>query len=639
MLPLRHEFVPITDFPEHAATIATLSDLWRNGPLASWYQTNFLHTQYWLMAVLGALLAPLVGGAVPALKWLLVASSIGLMAALLRLARVLGLDERLVLVAIPLLWSRPFTMGFIPFVMAAPLVALAFAEVGGTSPPHGPRHVVIAALGLATFLLNLTSLAWLLVGSLAIALGREGFAAWPVARRLPGVLVLSVPTAAWLAFSDVANVDASRFGVPMQGRWWSPPRLTEEAPEWLMDHWHGPLDSALLGLLLVAVVSVALPFGEREEAAGHRPVLWLWLATGAVCLALPFERGWLWGLNARFLPAFVMLAPLALSRRRGALRAFGLALAGLVGLVSLWNTERQTATAQDELRGVAILKGLPPGARLLQLTFDDRSTVARDSLVRHAGAYHRVWNLGPNEPSFVDLPQSVLRYRGGRAPWTRLWPWETSPEGYDNAREGRQYDFVLTRGVGGSFPPEGGAPGPAWRLLREDGAFRLYAREPAALVASAAGHAAAGPAPTGLERLLVTLRSDPEGGIEHTLSLAFDAHNRVECLVRRTGRDSEVFSFAQVRTGATLASAGGRPVIRLSCARCDPERGGRVRLSYLHNGIINSFNVLDLDWRRGPDGTLALYRVGGTDPIRRLRMTSRRFLGILIGIDEILIEG
>ncbi len=141
-----------------------------------------------------------------------------------------------------------------------------------------------------------------------------------------------------------------------------------------------------------------------------------------------------------------------------------------------------------------------------------------------------------------------------------------------------------------------------------------------------------------VEQVLVTLRSDPEGGIEHTLLLGFDAERRVERLVRRTGDDFETFSFEQTRNGATLASARGRDVIRLSCPACDSRLGGRVRIRYLSNGIFNSYDVLELDCRRGADDMLALFPLGGGQPIRRLRMTSRRFLGILIGIGAIQVE-
>lgn len=462
MAPLRHEFPPITDFPEHAATIATLSDAWTNGPLSTWYELDFVHTQYWLMAVLGALLAPLVGGAVAALKVLLVLSSVGLVAALLRLAKTFELDERLALVAIPLLWSRPFTLGFIPFVMAAPLVVWALAEVGGVVAPSRRVHVLVGALSLAVFFLNLASVVWLGVAAVAVIATRNF--EW---RRLTGLIALVVPVGAWLVFSNVTNVDSSRFAVSMDGRWWSPKHLLLEAPSWLMDRWSGDLDVVLLGVLVLAIAALA------EARSFSRPGLALFLSTAALTLALPFERGWLWGLSTRFLPVTLMLAPFVWNKRA---RSVVVIVFAAVGLISSWNVDQHVSQAQDELRGVSLLKDLPVGKRVLQLTFDDASAVVNDSIVSHASAYHRVWNHGANEPSFVDLPQSVVRYREGRAPWTRPWPWEFKPNEYDNAREGTQYDFVLTRGQGASFPPPSGTEGPSWTLLRESGAWRLYSR-------------------------------------------------------------------------------------------------------------------------------------------------------------------
>lgn len=462
MAPLRHEFPPITDFPEHAATIATLSDVWTNGPLSAWYELDFVHTQYWLMAVLGALLAPLVGGPVAGLKVLLVLSSVGLVAALMRLAKTFELDERLALVAIPLLWSRPFTLGFIPFVMAAPLVVWALAEVGGVVAPSRRAHVLVAALSLAVFFLNLASVVWLGVAAVAVIATRNF--EW---RRLIGLGALVVPVGAWLVFSNVTNVDSSRFAVSMEGRWWSPKHLLLEAPSWLTDRWSGDLDVVLLGVLLLSVVALA------EARSISRPGLALFLSTAALTLVLPFERGWLWGLSTRFLPVTLMLAPFVWNKQA---RTAVVVVFAAIGVVTLWNVERQVSQAQEELRGGALLKELPVGKRVLQLTFDDASSVVNDSIVSHASAYHRVWNHGANEPSFVDLPQSVVRYREGKAPWMRPWPWEFKPNEYDNAREGPHYDFVLTRGRGASFPPAAGTEGPSWTLLRESGAWRLYSR-------------------------------------------------------------------------------------------------------------------------------------------------------------------
>lgn len=478
-LPLRHPLPAITDFPEHAATIATVHDALFGGPLDGWYRLDPVHTQYWLMAVVGALLSPLVGGAAPALTLLLVAAVVGTALGLARLLHALGLDERLALVAVALVWTRPMTLGFVPFLLATPLVLLALAEVGAAGRTRGG---LVVALGLGTFLLNLASVAWLGVGALAVAVGREA-GAGPrrelparLFRRLWGVALLAVPLAGWWAFSDVTNVDASRFAVSMRGQWWSPLRLAREAPGWLLDRWHGDEDRWWLGALGVGLVVLALPLGPREGAAGRRPALLLAAVTAALCLALPFERGWLWGLSARFLPLAVTLLGVALPSRRGPVRVAGLALvaASAAGVTRL--ADDRVAAAQAELRGAELVRGLASSARVLQLSFDEGSAVTLDAATPHLVAYHRAWNHGANEPSFVDLPQSVVRYREGKAPYLRPWPWEFAPDGYDNALEGPHYDAVLVRGAGASFPPAGGAPGPRWQLLREAPGWRLFVR-------------------------------------------------------------------------------------------------------------------------------------------------------------------
>lgn len=472
MLPLRHDFPPITDFPEHAATVATLVDLSNRGPLSEWYELDYVHTQYWLMAVTAAKLTALVNDPALALVLLLAAASIGLVAALLRFARRHGLDERLVVVAIPLLWSRPFSLGFIPFLLASPLVVLALTDISAPQRPSLRQHARIAAFGLAVFFLNLASAVWLLGAAVLIALVLDGRHAL---RRAAGALTLIIPMGAWVALSSVTNVDVSRYSVSMTPRWWSPKHILLEAPQWLTDRWSGDLDLVVLALVLLGVVACLIPTGERDTSS-RRVALTVFLATFALVFALPFERGWLWGLSMRFLPMAVTVAPLALSARRGVFRHVAVVLFAIASVLSIIDAERHTQLAQVELSGISLLRGLPAGSRLLQLSFDDGSSVANDALASHAGAYHRVWNRGPNEPSFVDLPQSVLRYREGKEPWTRPWPWEFAPNEYDNLREGHQYDFVLTRGTGPSFPPS--VAGPAFELLREDGAFRLYRRVP-----------------------------------------------------------------------------------------------------------------------------------------------------------------
>lgn len=471
MLPLRHEFPPITDFPEHAATIATVLDLWRNGPLSAWYETDFLHTQYWLMAVLGALLAPLVGGPVASLKFLLAAASIGLVAALGRFARRLQLDEGLSLVAVPLLWTRPFSLGFVPFILAAPLVVLAVTEVCSLSRPMRRQHLAIALLSLAVFFLNLTSVVWLVVMSAMGALVLERGSFRLALRRTRGLLVLAVPLLGWTLASSVVRADASRFAVPMMAVWRPLKTFFHELPQWLTDRWSGDVDLLTLGLVALGLMLSALPVGVRAPSWGRKVAWSCLLSTLGLVFALPFQRGWLWGLSWRFLPAAVTFVPFALSGREGPLKRAALISFAVAGMLSAWDAERHTVAAQSELAGLELLHGLPTGTRLLQLSFDEASATSNDSLVSHAGAYHRLWNLGPNEPSFVDLPQSVLRLRPGKEPFRRPWTWQYDPTRYDEVNEGPSYDFVLVHGEGG-FPPTGSS----WALRGRSGPWNLWSR-------------------------------------------------------------------------------------------------------------------------------------------------------------------
>lgn len=471
LLPLRHPFPPITDFPEHAATIATVLDLWRSGPLAGFYETDFLHTQYWLMAVLGALLAPLVGGPVAALKTLLVLSTVGTAAAITRVARALDLDERLALLSAPLVWTRPFSLGFVPFLLAAPLVLLAVTEVCALRRPTRARHLVVTLLGLAVFFLNLTSLVWLFAMGAAGALVLERGSPTLALRRCLGLVALVLPVGGWTLTSAVTHVDESRFAVPMFAVWRPLKVFFRELPQWLTDRWSGEVDLLVLGLVGVGLVVSALPVGTREPSWGRKVVsAWL-LATVALVFALPFQRGWLWGLSWRFLPFVLLLLPFSLARFTGPLRLAALGCFTVAGLLAAWDAERHTVAAQDELAGLEVLRGLPTGSRLRQFTFDESSAVANDTLVSHAGAYHRVWNLGPNEPSFVDLPQSVVRYLPGKEPFRRAWTWSDDPLQFDEAREGPSYDAVLVRGDG-PFPP----PGSTWVLRRRSGAWSVWTR-------------------------------------------------------------------------------------------------------------------------------------------------------------------
>ncbi len=493
VLPLRHEFAPMVDLPEHAATVATLVDLDQQGPLAGLYEADFARTQYWLATWVAARLAVLVGGPVAALKVLLVVAVLSTLFALRRVFRAVGHDERLALCALPLLWSRPMTLGFVSFVLATPVVLFALSLLAPSKPLSVRHHLTVAGLSLTVFFLNLTSVVWLASSAVAVAVARSltpgstfRQRAARAALRLVGLFTLVVPTVWWWVSSPVLSVDAARFTVSMTPQFQSPKKVLASAPGWLGDVWGGRLDG--LVLLSWATLVVLLGWlslrrvGEPEEKQAPWQGSWagraLWLGTVAVWLGLPFERGWLWGLNARFAPAAAMLLPLVLGRGRS--RWHSAVLVGMlaVGVADAALVERNTRVLQEEFAGLkTVLADLPKGSRLLQLTFFQTSQVTTENAFSHASGYHRVWNHGSNEASFIDLPQSLLHYRAGLEPKTRPWPWEFNPEGYDNELEGPSYDYVLTRGDAPLvFPPGPEVKGPRWTLARADGLWALWER-------------------------------------------------------------------------------------------------------------------------------------------------------------------
>ena len=477
--PLLHRFPPSSDFPEHAATVATLVDLQHGGPLASWYSADFSHTQYWLAAVVASWLSPFAGGPAEALRLLLAFALAGQLLALRWLLGVLGADRRLVLLAGVMVWSRPLVLGFVPFVLGIPLVLVAFGLVARPEAARWRNQVALAAVALGCFYLNLSNVLWLVVGATAVAWAAHGRGSRSLRSMVAaswGLGVLVVPVGQWFLMSAVMHPDPAAFRKDFLPRFLAPWQVVGDAPGWLSDQWPGHAGLFVLVLWGLLVLGLVVPVGGSKLGQAALPARVLVLATAALWLVVPFEQGWLWGLNQRFAPFLMMLFPAAFAPREPWRRRLVPLLGAALTIAASAIAERQTARFEREMADVeALLTGLS-GQRLLQLTFDHSSDVAFDSVFLHVNAYHRVWNHGPTEPSFVDTPQSVLHYRPERKPWLRPWPWEFEPQQYDNAREGLQYDVVLVRGESPTFPPPLEAGGPRWERVRRAGSWTLYAR-------------------------------------------------------------------------------------------------------------------------------------------------------------------
>jgi hypothetical protein len=136
------------------------------------------------------------------------------------------------------------------------------------------------------------------------------------------------------------------------------------------------------------------------------------------------------------------------------------------------------------------------------------------------------------------------------------------------------------------------------------------------------------------ERPLVTIVSEPQESLEHEVSLVVDAAGRIVGLVRRSTLSETAAAATDFLNGRVALAS--RESVLLSCPGCDPETGGRVVLEYLSNGLTRRYDSCSFRLEK-KEGAFQLTSDDGR-PIRRLRLTARRMLGVLVGIGRVVTE-
>lgn len=480
--------LPFSDLPEHAAQIASLRRALADGA-AQPFELDLGHTQYLLYYLAGAGLSLVLGSAERANLALVSLIGLTLPFSLRSLLRGLGKDPRGAFFALPLFWSQPLLIGLVNYLAALPICFWALAVLARAGPGVRWKEQLWLALAfLAIFYLHLSALvvaaplavlfaAWQspAQGSLAARLGAA-------ARRLSFLAPVTLLGLWWLLTSPVVRPSAVGFAAPAAVRFVAPWNAVLHLPFALTDIWVGPWDRYLLFCVAAAFVALALPATHKPSApAPTRLQRWgPWAAFGlalALYFAMPLQLSWLWLLNDRYALVAALLAPALLQARdsRRAALAYGLVFA--VGLGAAVDAAVQIHRCAIELDGAeAVLARAEPGRRLLALYYDERSATARGSPYHHVHALYRARQGGVAEHSFVELPQSPLRYKAGLAPPARPFGWELEPERFDNVAIGPWYDYLFIRGEG----PMTQAPpaGPAWRQVERRGAWALYQREP-----------------------------------------------------------------------------------------------------------------------------------------------------------------
>lgn len=136
---------------------------------------------------------------------------------------------------------------------------------------------------------------------------------------------------------------------------------------------------------------------------------------------------------------------------------------------------------------------------------------------------------------------------------------------------------------------------------------------------------------------LVSLISEPENNLVHDLILNLDdQNNNIINLIRRSKESQQAFTIEDLINGdIVLAKNSGYDAIKLRCGgKCDNQNGGQFILSYLYSGISRTYHTLLLKIVRNND-VWEIYSEGNVK-VRLLRITPRKFLGKVIGVNVLI---
>lgn len=477
-LPLfftRH--LPLTDYPEHAAAIATLRH-WLDPAwdLQSTYVLALGKTEYLAYHLVGALLALVVPNAELASRLLVAVVAVAFPLSARSMLRAFHADERLAVFVCAAFWSRPLRIGFLPYVASVPCVLFLIAAVlAQIDLPTRRRAVALAFAAVGVFYVHVSGYILLVAIACALAVLAEPFSSAGIVRAgrrslwlVPSMLV----AIAWKIRGDGPIAASGPNEI-----WYMPARdRIGDFPLWAHDIWATHADDACAIVLWLAIAFLALlrrskmETSWRAEAARWAP----FACTLVLYFALPTQVGAAASVNERlalFFPLFLL--PVIRPRDSVAARgAIALGAAASMGLALVAAVVMRTAS-NEELGDVdAVLAKIPPRAKLVTLVFHSSSAYTSISPWLQMGSYHRVASGGVASYSFSEIAHWPIHYAPGAEPPPHGPFWEFNPCVYRNATDGAYYDYVLTRGAIDPF--RDAPPGPKWRVVGTAKDWTLY---------------------------------------------------------------------------------------------------------------------------------------------------------------------
>lgn len=472
-------YLPTTDIPQHLAIASMLAhagepaygfDSWYEPANESTLRMLAYATQYRVTLWVGSLSSLEFG-----IRVFVFLSLVAYPVAVLVALRCLHKPAWLALLALPLVYNRAFFWGFASFELS---VGLALAACGLLTRPRSlatdTAIAVLATVVVATHLYGVV----LLLGFIALRLLFEGRIAF--ARRALPALPAAIGFGLWAVAALRASGYGTNYGSPLSERLLG-------FGDAVLGGWQDRSDLLVLagfGAGFVVLAAPALPLSAaRWRALGiWERVFALYAALNlALFLGLPEFSSTALFVNFRhaflalcFLPLLVPTDALARRPRLAPALLAGLAAASIfVAWVHLVAFDRE-ARSFDR-----IVDAMPERPKILSMIFDTGDVVrtfpyihfpayiqAQKGGVLHQTFPQMFWNLPIRLRDDAALPRAP-----GRIPWRLRPPDFEKFFGY--------YDYLITRAPKAQIRRVELHPAFHYRLLREEGPWRLYAAPPA----------------------------------------------------------------------------------------------------------------------------------------------------------------
>ncbi len=129
---------------------------------------------------------------------------------------------------------------------------------------------------------------------------------------------------------------------------------------------------------------------------------------------------------------------------------------------------------------------------------------------------------------------------------------------------------------------------------------------------------------------------EPQNNAIHELILHINHEKKTTVLVRKHEALETQYPTESLKKGdVVLAKIKGKDVISMSCPNFEENKGGKIHVKYLHNGLTMSYKAITLELAKENE-TWGLYTsTPDKKQIHKLTLKPRRIAGLLIGIQSI----